>query len=185
MMNSKAALTPFEKSQQSFLNQPPPVLNNLHRGKTMQPTSFPSRAVNFTLNNSHSANAHFHSLPHPKEIPHPEKLKHTHQCLVCNLGKLTTKIENMLMHQIEKACHCEDNKKTHKKKHRSKSHKRSRSRNANTIEYDEYGYPLPPKPKKLIVAKKIGTLKNILLGVYKTEKCYDAISRPYVRGRIG
>ena len=76
-------------------------------------------------------------------------------------------------------------KKTHKKKNRSKSHKRSRSRHANTIDYDQDGYPLPPKPKKLIVAKRIGTLTYILLGVYKTEECYDAISRPYVRGRIG
>jgi len=42
-----------------------------------------------------------------------------------------------------------------------------------------------PKKTKKIMGRKIPAIKNILLGVYKTEKCYDSISRPYVRDRLG
>ena len=41
------------------------------------------------------------------------------------------------------------------------------------------------KKAKKIMGRKIPVIKNILLGVYKTEKCYDSISRPYVRDRLG
>lgn len=90
-----------------------------------------------------TASGHFHTLPHPKEHKHPDKLSHTHQCLVCNLGKLTTKIENMLVHQIERACDEDYNNKHKKNKRKSRHHRkpRSKSRNAHSIEYDEMGFP--------------------------------------------
>ena len=66
-----------------------------------------------------------------------------------------------MIEQIEK-CRCESGYQSAK---RSKSRKMVKS--------------------KKILGRKIMTLKNVLLGVYKTEKCYDAISRPKIRERVG
>lgn len=38
---------------------------------------------------------------------------------------------------------------------------------------------------KSIMGTKILAIKDMLLGVYKTDKCYNVISRPYVRDRLG
>ena len=41
------------------------------------------------------------------------------------------------------------------------------------------------KKQKLLLGRKIDTIKDILMGVYKTEKAQKVIAKPYVRGRLG
>ena len=109
MVFHQTALTPFEKSQKSFaqgnIEQANTIINHSRTAYASGPISFPARSVQFS--GQHTANAHYTVFPHPREERHPHQLKHTHQCLVCNLGKLNTKIENMLLHQLEKACNCD------------------------------------------------------------------------------
>jgi hypothetical protein len=82
-----------------------------------------------------------------------------HKCLKCQLYSIEEKINNLIYETTDPECKCTD----------------------------DWGRPLKGKKKKPkeLLGRRINTLKDILLGVYKTEKAYKVIARPYTRGRLG
>lgn len=83
-----------------------------------------------------------------------------HKCLVCQLDGLNHRIETMILETIDPmSCRCDPSSP------RAPSTKRGKGKN--------------------LLGRKIGAVKDILLGNYKTEKAFKVIARPYIRGRLG
>lgn len=67
----------------------------------------------------------------------------SHQCLKCQLYSIGEQINNLIYETTDPRCSC-----------------------------DDWGRPLKHKKKKMLLGRKITTIKDILLGVYKTEKAH-------------